>query len=645
MPLPSFLERMRGVYRRIFFWLPSGSGRHNEEILAHEVHHDHALVLNVVVPERVPRWRQIRYVMRVLSTSERRVFAIALAATLVALGIAGVSFAREKVVSVPVPGGTFTEALVGEPKTVNPVDASTNDVDRDLVHLLYSGLFRFDGVNPIPDLVNDYSWSDDGKTLTLNLRTDAHFHDGVPVTADDVRFTIDSIQNPDRKSSLAPYFHGVTVSSPNDATIVFTLEQPDPQFLTKLTVGILPAHLWSVVPAASARLSDLNLRPVGSGPYHIKSFSRDALGNIHSFTLERNDSYYRDKPFIQTLVFQFFPDQQSALDALKADLVDDVAFVNGTDASGQSASSRVHDIDLSLPQETVAFFNIKNKTLSSKEVRQALSLAVNRQDIVDALRGAATPVSGPYPFDVTSTTFDVDAARKLLDDAGWVVPQNGNVRIYAPPKKVVAPAPKPTSGKTKATTPAPVATSTPAVAAPPVADASSTQLELTITVPDETDLLNEANALARDWALIGVKVTIDARPTTDVMQHATRDRDLQVILVNVLLGPDQDLFPFWWSSQAVDRGLNISGLTDRGVDNALDETRNATSTEALLKARQDVTNALTPLAAALFLVRPYAHELVTNKLQGTQSPVTIATPADRFDDIARWYLKTGWRWK
>jgi peptide/nickel transport system substrate-binding protein len=641
MPQPPFFERVRGAFRRIFFWLPS-STTPNEEVHPHGSHHDHALVLNVVSPQRVPRWRQVRYIMRILSLGERRVFALALFAALVSLGVAGVTYARGRVVSVPIAGGTFTEAIVGAPKTVNPVDALSNDVDRDLVHLIYSGLFRLEGTDAVPDLVNDYSWSADGKTLTINLRKDAYFHDGIPVTSEDVHFTIDAIQNPDRKSPLAPMFRDVSVATPDDATVVFTLNQPDPQFLLKLTVGILPAHLWNDVPATTARLSDLNVKPVGSGPYRVKSFSRDSLGNIHSYTLERDEKYYRDKPFISTLVFQFFPDRQSALDALKADLVDGIAFVNGTDANGQAASSRVHDLQLELPQETVAFFNTKDKTLSTKEVRQALSLAANRQDIVDALRGAAAPVSGPYPFDVTSTTFDLDAARKLLDDAGWVLPQNGNVRIWSPPKPPAAP-PKPTHHTTNSA-PATPATTT-ATSTQPTQTPSSTELTITITVPNEPDLLNAANALARDWSLLGAKVAVDGRPTDEVMQHATRDRDLQVVLVNVLLGPEQDLFPFWWSGQAVDRGLNVSNLTDRTVDNALDETRSATSTAALLKARQDVTSALTPLAPAIFLVRPYAHELVTNKLQGTSTPTVIAAPADRFNALSQWYLKTGWRWK
>ncbi|MFZ2804642.1 MAG: ABC transporter substrate-binding protein [Patescibacteria group bacterium] len=629
MPLPSFIERVRGAFRRIFFWLPSASTG-NEEVHP-EALHDHALVMSVVGPQRIPRWRQVRYVMRVLSRGEQRIFILSFGVALVALGVAGASFASTRIVTVPVVGGTFTEAVVGEPKTINPVDALSNDVDRDLVHLIYSGLFRDDGLNPVPDLTNDYQWSPDGKTLTVNMRKDAHFHDGAAVTSADVKFTIDAIQDTQRKSPLAPLFQGVTVSTPDDSTVVFTLSQPDPQFLSKLTVGILPAHLWQDVPAQNASLADLNLKPVGSGPYRVKSFSRDSVGNIHSFTLERDDNYYRDKPFIQTLVFQFFPDQTSALDALKADLVDGVAFVNGVDALNAAASARVHDLQLELPQETVAFFNVKDKTIDSKEVRQALSFATNRDDLVTALHGAAVPVSGPYPFDVTSTMFDLDKARQLLDDAGWVLPQNGNVRIFVTPS---------TKTTTKKST---TATSTPAVA--PIETSSSTEFSLTITVPNEPDLLEAANALARDWSLVGAKVSIDAQATDDVMQHATRDRDLQVVLINVLLDPNQDLFPFWWSGEATDRGLNISGLSDSSIDAALTATQNASTTDALLAARQSVTNALTPFTPAVFLVRPYAHELVTSKLKGTTSPMTIATPADRFDDLGQWYLKTGWRWK
>jgi peptide/nickel transport system substrate-binding protein len=644
MPLRTWLERLRSLRRRLFFWLPSTS-RADEQ--RPEALHDHALVLQVVEPERVPRWRQFRYVLRVMTRGEQRGFLLAFALAVISFGIAGSLFVVSRVIAVPVVGGTLTEALIGQPKYLNPLDALANDVDRDLIRLIYSGLFRFEGADAVPDLAESYSWSDDRKTLTVSLRKDARFHNGDPVTPEDVRFTFDSLENPDRTSPLLPFFRGVKVAAVDDSTLTFTLDAPDAAFLTKLSVGILPSRLWQDIQATSARLSDLNLKPIGSGPYQVKSFSRDSLGNIHSFSLERFDGYYGLKPYLKTLTFQFFGDRKEALDAFKADLVDALAFVSTADAIKLAGTSRTHDLHLELPQETTAFFNVKDKTLSNPKVRQALALAVNRADLVSAFQGSAEAVTGPYPFAAASTTMeDLERARDMLTDAGWVVPSNGNVRIWQPPKlPPKPPTVKKVKGKT-VTVPV-VPTSTPPLASggAPVSTPSSTELTLTIDIPDDPDVQTAADALTRQWSLLGVKVTVEALPTDELVRLATRDRSTQVVLLNVLLGPEQDLFPFWWSGQVTDRGLNLSSFADRTLDDELQAAKRATSSDQLLAARQAITDTLNSKAPAVFLIRPFQHYLLNSKLQDVGDRQIAYNPAERFQDLMRWYVKTGWRWK
>jgi len=638
MQTPTPLERVRRWVRRVFFWLPP---KDEEQTL--DMRHDHHLVIAVTAPERVPRLRQLRYALRVFSTGEQRTITIATIVGILALGIAAAGFARTRMVNVPVVGGSVTEALVGEPKFLNPLDAPLNNVDGDISGLIYSGLFRMDGRTAAPDLADSYTWSDDRKVLIVKLRTGALFHDGVDVTAEDVRFTYDSLQDPDRKSPLAPLYRGVTVSVDDAQTVRFTLDKPDAAFLTKLTVGILPAHLWQDVTSANARLSDLNLKPIGSGPYRVKSFLRDNLGNLHSYTLERFDRYAGVRPYLSTIIFQFYPDQRSALDAFKSDLVESIAFVNDADAAKSGTSVRAHDVKIDLPEETVAFFNMKDTLLSDKNIRQALALAVDRSDAIASLGGAAAAITGPYPFGaVTTTTPDLARARDLLTAAGWVLPQNGNVRIWAPPKKIAPPV---TNSKTSkkpasAVTPQAAATTTEILATP-----SSTELTITISVADEPDLLATADVLKRAWSLIGVRVTVKPLPTDELMRIATRERTEQVVLLNVFLGPEQDLTPFWWSGQAVDRGLNISGLKDRNVDDALDAVRNATSTDALDVARGIAAIAITKQVPAVFLVRPTHHYLVSSSIQGVATTLTLSRPTDRLLDMLHWYVKTGWRWK
>lgn len=608
------IARLRALVRRVFFWLPSAVP--SEEIIP-DAHHDHDLLLTVTESNRVPRIRQLRYVSRILSTSERKI-ALAAFIAFIFTSIGGFGYlAYSRMVQVPIIGGTFTEALVGEPKYINPVDSPANDVDRDIVALVFSGLFRMSGLEPIPDLAEKYSWSADGKTLTVSIRDDARFHDGEEVTADDVAFTVDSIQDPARNSPLAARFRGVKAIAVDAKTVQFVLEQPDIGFMTALAVGIIPEHVWQEIPSANARLADMNMKPIGSGPYKFKSFTRDSKGSVRSYALELFDRYAGVKPFIQTIVFQFFANRKLAEDALKADLVDALAFTN-PGFQQKNESSRWQIAELGLPQESVAFFNLKTKNTREEKIRKALSGAVDKEEILSVWNGHAADVSGPYPFvQASSTSLSLEEARSLLDSAGWRLPTDGTVRIFSR------------------------AASSTAV----TAIASSTELELRIITSEQRELQAAADVLKRRWSLLGIRVAVDVLAPEEFLRQATRDRQADVALTTVLLSPEQDLFPFWWSGQATDRGLNLSGLGDRDVDYALQATRTASTTAALLEAQSSVSMLILRSTPAIFLVRPASPYLLSKKIKGVTTPVVVSQPSDRFNDLRRWYVKTGWRWK
>lgn len=599
--------------------------------------HDHALVAHVVgSKQQISRFTQLRLASRVLSFQERRLFSLATAACILFALMGGALFLWQHTVWAPAVGGTYTEALIGQPKYINPIDAIANDVDRDLVRLIYSGLFRMDGLEPVPDLADSYTWSTDGKQLTIALRQDARFHDGQIVTSADIQFTFDSILDPARKSPLAPSYRGITLETPDDHTVVFHLEKADASFLHKLTIGILPSHVWQAVNPSNARLSELNIKPIGSGPFRVKSFLRDSTGSVHSYTLERYDLYYGIKPFLKNVVFQFFPDRLLALDAFRSELIDGVSFVGSSEAGKLLTSNRKQGVKLELPEETIAFLNVKDSLLSQPAVRQALSLAVNRDDMVAAANQFAVPVYGPFPFgNASATTPSLDEGRRILEEAGWVLPPQGNVRVFVPKPKTPPPA---------ATTKKP-ATTAAATSTTPTVTTSSTELAITISAPDTPDVLAIAQALQRQWSLLGAKVDIQALPTDELMKKSTRDRATQVVLLNVLLTPNQDLFPFWWSGQSIERGVNFSNISDRNIDDALEKTRSATNTLDLATARIGLTEAINRSNAAIFIARPQHAYLLSPNLRGLDMTLQIASPADRFQHIERWFVKRGWHWK
>jgi len=618
--MPAAIARLLAWVRRTFFWLTPSSKTSTEQ--GPELSQDHALVLAVTQPSVLPRWRQLRYASRVLSLTERRVLAIALAGFLLFLLAGATVLSLQHLATVPAAGGVYTEALVGEPQAINPIDAPANDADDDLTSLIYSGLFRMQGTEAVPDLAEGYTWSGDGKVLTVTLQQDARFHNGNPVTADDVQFTIEAIQDPTRNSLLAPLFRGVKASVIDERTVQFDLDQPDVTFLTALTAGIMPSDLWQDIPAATARLANLNLKPIGSGPYMVKSFTRDSYGAIRSYTLERFERYYGVKPYLKTIVLQFYPDRQSAEDALKSDLVDALSFITSDEVEKFNSTARWQTVTLEIPQQTIAFFNLKDKTLMDPRVRQALAQGTNRQELLAAYRNMAAIAEMPYPFmqATTSSSYDPDAARKLLQETGWVMPSNDSVRMYQKPD------PK---------KPGPVPTST----------ASSTKLILDIMVPDEPVLQKVADILKRQWSLLGAQVVVKPMDSRQLLKKSSRERDAQVILWNLLLRPDQDLFPIWWSGQATERGMNFSGLADKEIDTLIELTKSTTSTQTLAASRQRLADALLKRTPGLFLVRPTYAYVISDRVKGVQTVLRLARPSDRFENLDQWYLKTGLRWK
>lgn len=625
MPL---IPRLRTLLRRIFFW----HERKRSSEFTPEPAHDHALVLQVTQPPSVPRFRQWRYVARILTLQERRLVLGMVLLFLAASGLAVWLTVRNGIVTVPAPGGRIVEAVIGAPKYPHPFYAATNDPDQDLVALVYAGLFRrTNGSDVVPDLAERFSWSEDGKKLTIVLRGDIRFHDGVPVTADDVVFTLSAAKDPAWRSPYITGLRDVTVERVDDLTIALSRDRQDATILDTLTLGILPAHIWQDVPPGSAHLADANVRPIGAGPFRVRSFTRDARGAILAYTLERNDQYHGIKPFLDQLELRFFSDRSQAEDALKNGLVDTLAFVPGPEIENLTKHERVHASTIELPQETVAFFNVNDPLLKELRIRQALTLAVDRADVVNAQADLASPINGPFPFatfEAPTSTIDerLEQARKLLDTAGWALLPGADLRTKKPS------APATTKPKTTAAT-----STTPA--------ASSTPLTLTIAVPDVQDLVAVASVLARQWSLLGIRVELKVEDAATLARRILTDRNSQIVVWNILLSPSQDQRPVWWSGEATGRGLNLSNLGDRNVDDALDAIRAATTTEALAAARTVFSQAVLVRAPAVFLTRPGYGYIHSARLKGMSDRLQLGRPSDRFSDAVNWYVKTGWRWK
>ena len=308
------------------------------------------------------------------------------------------SIDRAASVDIPARGGSLTEGEVGPARFINPI-LTVSQPDQDLTELVYSGLTRQlpDG-SYVPDLASKYTVSTDGTIYTFTIRSNAKFQDGTPVTAEDVLFTIAATQDPNLKSPQAANWIGVTVSSPDAHTVVFTLPHAYAPFIDNTTLGILPKHLWQNVSDEEYPFNPLNTRPIGSGPYKVSSVSTDSTGSATRYDLVPFGGYTLGAPYLSKITFIFYPDDQSMEKAFNSGEIDAMAGVSPSDLSSLTRTD-TSIVKTPLPRVFGVFFNQgHNVVLADASVRAALNAAVDKQAIVTTvLGGYGVTLDGPIP--------------------------------------------------------------------------------------------------------------------------------------------------------------------------------------------------------------------------------------------------------
>jgi len=572
--------------------------------------------------KRMPTAKQLKHLPRYLSPRERTALKVLAALIFAGLLAVGAKFYNEHVQLVPADGGDYSEAVIGGPHFINPILASANDVDYDIVGLVFSGLMRTDSSGElVPDLAASYEMSPDGKVYTFRLRDGIVWHDNAELSSADVVATIGYIKDPAWQSPYFAQFKNVSVEATDEKTVKFSLNEPFAPFLTLLTVGVLPEHLWQEVEPGNAARADLNIKPVGSGPFKFKSLVKDKKGAVHSYTLAVNENYYGQKPHLATLTFRFFPDFGSAIDALLKKRVGGISFVPPESRTEVEHSRSLRTYLLRLPQYTAVFFNQSNNPiLKSKAVRQALALALDKDEIMkQAGPDASAPVYGPilpgfvgFHPDVRRYVHDIQAAAGLLESDGWKIDTDG-VR-----KKDIPDA----GGKTVTKTP----------------------LAITLTTVDAKENIAAAQLIKQNWESVGAKTELEIIPASKIQKDKIRPREYDALLYGEIVGPDPDPYPFWHSSQNANPGLNLAVFSNRRVDELLEKARSTNNQDERAAYYKEFQDILADEVPAVFLYSPAYTYAVTRQVQGIDTP-TIFTPSDRFSNIANWYIKIKRVWK
>ncbi len=504
-------------------------------------------------------------------------------------------------------GGEYIEGSVGQPFYVNPLLSQTSEADSDLTQLVYSGLFKYDNNgNAVPDLAESFTVSQDQRQYTVKLRKNAHWQDGKEITAEDIFFTFNILQDPAYKSPLRQSWQGVDVSVSNDHEIVFTLKNPYVGFLENLTIGILPKHVWENIAPEKFALADYNLHPIGSGPFMFSDFQKDSQGSILTYHLKAFKDFYAGSPYISNFTFNFYADDDALIAAYNKKEVMGMNSI-APEKIGSIKNVKSTDIhELIIPRYFSVFFNqTKSVVLADDNVRIALNSSVDRKEIISSvLRGKGVALSSPFfpqmdgYNDQVQVSKNIDQANKILDDAGWKKEAGSDFR-----KK------------------------------------NNVTLEFELVTTDWPELSQTAELLKTQWQKVGAKLNVKILTVSDLQQNYIRTREYDSLLFGQAITFNPDLYSFWHSSQKRDPGLNLSLFDNSQADGILESVRQEPDESKRVDSYKKFQELLAKEVPAVFLYGPTYLYPVNNSVHG-MTIQNINMPADRFVDVSKWYVKT-----
>lgn len=508
---------------------------------------------------------------------------------------------------VPTHGGHITEGVLGTPRFINPVLANS-DIDQDLTRIVYSGLMRetsHDGtIVLIPDLAESYTVSPDGKTYTFTIKKNALFHDGKPVTADDVLFTINAIQNVQMRSPLSGEWSGVFVSALDTKTVQMVLPRAFSGFLESTTVGILPKHIWGTMTPDEFAASTRNNNPIGSGPYKTESIKRNRDGIPTMYTFSKFKKFTLGRPFLNQISIKLYPNGQDLLNGYEQDDFDIMAGLQSYEITEQNSKFAQ---TTPLPRMFGLFMNSsKNSLLADQKLTQTIHDAINIDEIITTVfQGNAQPINHPLPnliqnresVEKPSTT---ELAAKL-ESVGWKLNTENGIRTK-----------------------------------------DSKPLTFTISTADTPELKYTAQIIQQQLKSVGIATELHVFPISDLETSVIKPRAFEILLFGQLIRNDADLYAFWHSSQKSDPGLNITGYTQKNLDTDLEKLFITTDPVERLKILESVQRDLSN-APVIWLYQPDFIYTLKKPIYGIELG-NLISKHDRFNTLYQWYTKTDMIW-
>lgn len=544
------------------------------------------------------RWRNVRDVRRTVIS-----WLIAVGCLITAAGLQLYLDQRSYQTAAGALGGTYAEAAVGPIDTLNPLFAGTPAAEA-VSQLMFSRLLTYDDTGNLNyDLAKHVQTSEDELTYTVELRKGVKWHDGRALTADDVVFTTELLSDPMTRTQIRGW-DGITVEKKDDHTVEFSLKTAYAPFRSALTFPILPKHLLGEVAHDEIREAGFSSSPVGSGPFAFRMLQDIDSSETKVVHLAANEQYYRGAPKLDRFQVLAVPDEEAVLSALKLNEVSGASSVS-RELIEQLPEGRYEVQTQSVQNGVYALFNNESEILSDRVVRQALQRGTNTDEIRQKVGGDVLALDLPYTNlhlegeAPEAPGYDREAAAELLDEAGWKLADG-------------------------------------------VRKKGDRELRLSVATTKNIEYERALEVLIGQWRQLGVQVdnnVIDAAdPTQNFVQSVLQPRAYDVLLYQLTLGRDPDVFAYWHSSQAVARGLNLANYSSQVSDDILSSARSGS--DNALRDSKHISFARQWLrdAPAIGLYQPVVHSVVARSVFGVSEDAVLVAPVDRYEYARYWMV-------
>ena len=501
-------------------------------------------------------------------------------------------------------GGTFVEGTIGQIDTMNPLYLTTPS-EASVSRLLFSSLYNYDETGHLhQDIIKSLTVDASGRVYTATIRDDVAWHDKTPLLASDIVYTVNLIKNPSARSPLRINWLDVTVAAVNNTTVQFTLPATYAAFPHALTFPILPEHILKTVAPGAIRESAFSRSPVGSGPFTFRLLqAADNVSRHKVVHLAANPAYYAGAPKLDRFEIHAYPDEASLLKALRSGELSGASGLSPTVAPSID-TARYKLTPQALNSGVYLLFNMNNPILKDVKVRKALQAATDTAALRSDIGGGVLPLDAPVlrsqleGADIPKVAPpDIARAQALLDEAGWKLSGSGCVR----------------AGQT---------------------------LSFTITTTKNSENVRSIDNLVKQWRKIGVNIERKIVDTSGIastfVQDTLQARNFDMLLYELAIGADPDVYAYWHSSQIGQTGYNFTSYSNKAVDASLASARSRLEPELRNAKYKQFVRQWQEDAPALALYQPVLEYVSNENVDAVRPGAQLVSEADRYANVLYW---------